>query len=81
MRVRKQPLGNSNISGSKIERIRKTKGLKQKYITEKMQIRGINMTVSSLSKIEGQLRQVCDYELAAIADILDVPVAELLSDD
>ena len=56
MRIRKQPLGTSNISGSKIEKIRKAKGLKQKYISEKLCIRGINMTVSSLSKIEGQLR-------------------------
>ncbi len=80
MRVRKQPLGDSNISGSKIERIRKSKGLKQKYIIEKLQIRGINMTISSLSKIEGQFRQVADYELLAIADILEVPISELLKD-
>ena len=80
MRVRKQPLGTSNISGCKIEKIRKAKGLKQKYIIEKLQIRGINMTISSLSKIEGQLRQVTDYELVAIADILEVPMTDLVND-
>ncbi len=80
MRVRMQPIGTSNISGCKIEKIRKSKGLKQKYIIEKLQIRGINMTISSLSKIEGQLRQVADYELAAIADILEVPIADLVKD-
>ncbi len=80
MRVRKQPLGESNISGSKIEKIRKSKGLKQKYIIEKLKIRGINMTISSLSKIEGQLRQVADYELVAIADILEVPITDLVKD-
>ena len=80
MRVRKQPLGNSYISGSKIEKIRKSKGMKQKYIIEKLQIRGISMTISSLSKIEGQLRQVSDYELVAIADILEVPIADLVKE-
>lgn len=78
MRVRKQPLGTSNITGKKIEELRKQKGYKQKYIIEKLKIRGIDMTVSSLSKIEGQIRQVADYELAALADILDVSVTELL---
>ncbi len=78
MRVRKQPLGTSNITGKKIEEVRKQRGYKQKYIVEKLKIRGIDMTVSSLSKIEGQIRQINDYELAAIADILEIPVAELL---
>ena len=79
MRMRKQPLGTSNISGKKIEELRKSKGYKQKYIVEKLKIRGIDMTVSSLSKIEGQIRQVADYELAALADILDVSVLDLLA--
>lgn len=79
MRIRKQPLGTSNISGKKIEELRKSKGYKQKYIVEKLKIRGIDMTVSSLSKIEGQIRQVADYELAALADILDVSVLDLLA--
>ncbi len=78
MRVRKQPLGTSNITGKKIEEVRKQRGYKQKYIIEKLKIRGIDMTVSSLSKIEGQIRQINDYELAAIADILEIPVSELL---
>ena len=79
MRIRKQPVGTSNISGKKIEELRKSKGYTQKYIVEKLKIRGIDMTISSLSKIEGQIRQVADYELAALADILDVSVLDLLT--
>ena len=78
MRVRKAPIGNKNIAGQNIERIRSEKGLKQKYIIEKLHIRGIDLSVSTYSKIEGQLRLLCDYELAAIAEILDVPVSALL---
>lgn len=80
MRTRSIPLGDKNIAGHRIEQIRTGKGLKQKYIIEKMKIRGINLSVSTYSKIEGQVRLLCDYELAAIAEILDVPVAELLKD-
>lgn len=78
MRIRKAPIGNKNIAGQNIERIRIEKGMKQKYIIEKMHIRGIDLSVSTYSKIEGQLRLLCDYELAAIAEILDVPVSSLL---
>lgn len=72
------PIGEKNIAGQKIEAIRLQKGLKQKYIIEKLKIRGIDMSVSTFSKIEGQLRLLCDYELAAIAEILEVDVKQLL---
>ena len=80
MRIRNLPLGNKNIAGHRIEKIRNEKGYKQRYIVEKLRIRGIDISISTFSKIEGQSRLLCDYELAAIADILDVSVAELLSD-
>ncbi len=78
MRTRIMPIGEKNIAGQKIEAIRLQKGLKQKYIIEKLKIRGIDMSVSTFSKIEGQLRLLCDYELAAIAEILEVDVKQLL---
>ena len=37
-----------------------------------------DLTASGLSKLEGQLRSVNDYEVVAIAEILDVPVTWLL---
>ena len=52
MRVRRKELGNKNICGRKIEELRTAKGYKQKYIVEKLAIRGINMNISTLSKIE-----------------------------
>ena len=38
----------------------------------------IEMSSSSLSKIEGQQRNVKDYELAAFCEILDLDASELL---
>ena len=78
MRVRKKGIGDSNIVGKKIEQRRKSIGMKQQDLLAQIQIRGIEMNASGLSKIEGQIRHVNDYELVAFADILGVSVDWLL---
>ncbi len=78
MRLRKQERGNKNIIGAKVEEIRKQQGMKQKELLAQLQVNGIDMNASALSKLEGQVRLVTDYELAAIAKILDVSVNKLL---
>lgn len=78
MRIRKQELGTRNIVGARVEEIRKEQGMKQKELLAKLQTRGIDMNSSGMSKLEGQVRYVADYELAAIADILGVSVDRLL---
>ena len=78
MRVRKQTLGNRNIVGSRVEEIRKRKGIKQKELLAQLQVRGVDMNASGLSKLEGQIRFVTDVELVALADILEVSVDYLL---
>ncbi|MBR6314882.1 MAG: XRE family transcriptional regulator [Clostridia bacterium] len=78
MRIRKQALGNRNIVGAKIEARRKELGMKQVDLLAQLQVKGIELTASGLSKLEGQLRSVNDYEVVAIAEILDVPVTWLL---
>ncbi len=72
MRIRKQALGTRNIVGARIEAKRKELGIKQIDLLTQLQIRGVELTASGLSKLEGQIRSVCDYELVAIADILGV---------
>lgn len=78
MRLRTQSLGTRNLVGARVEQIRREKGLKQAYLVAKLQVRGINLNSSAISKIEGQVRGVSDIELAALADILGVPVDRLL---
>ena len=78
MRVRKKEIGDSNIVGMIIEQRRKSIVMKQKDLLAQIQIRGIEMNASGLSKIEGQIRHVNDYELVAFADILGVSVDWLL---
>lgn len=80
MKPRKQPYGTKNICGSKIEQLRKERRMKQRTLVEMLQLRGVDMNPSSLSKLEGQQRVATDIELKAIADALGVTVDSLLSD-
>lgn len=78
MRLRKQELGNRNIVGARVEMARKRIGMKQKELLAQMQVNGIDMNASGLSKLEGQLRMVNDIELLALSDILGVSIEWLL---
>ena len=78
---RRIPLGKSNIIGQKVMRLRKAKGIKQKELVAMLQSRGMDICETSMSRLEGQTRQVQDYELPVIADALGVSVDWLLSDE
>lgn len=54
MRIRKQALGDRNIVGAKIEQKRKSMGMKQKDLLTQLQIKGIDLNASGLSKLEGR---------------------------
>ena len=78
MRPRNQPYGNKNISGAIVERLRKERGMKQLDLVTKMQVLGVDIDPSSLSKLEGQQRMTTDYELRAIAHIFSVSMNDLV---
>lgn len=81
MRTREQSLGAKNIIGAKVEQQRKSIGMKQKDLLAQLQVRGIDLNASGLSKLEGQIRGVSDYELKALAEVLGVSVNWLLGID
>jgi len=81
MRLRKQALGSRNLVGTRVEEARKKKGMKQKELLAQLQVSGVDMNASGLSKLEGQIRYVTDVELVALADILEVSVDYLLGRD
>ena len=78
MRVRKQELGSRNIAGARVEQRRKTIGMKQKDLLTQLQVRGVDLNASGLSKLEGQIRSINDYELLALSEVLGVSVNWLL---
>ncbi len=78
MRIRKQKLGDKNLIGSRVEKLRKRNGMKQKELLAQLQVNGVDMNASGLSKLEGQLRIVTDIELVVLADILNVSIETLV---
>lgn len=78
MRIREQQLGTRNIVGARVEQRRKALGMKQKDLLMQLQFNGIDLNASGLSKLEGQIRSVQDFELVALAKVLDVSVLWLL---
>ena len=80
MKPRKAGYGDKNICGANIERIRKQLGMKQSTLMSKMQLMGVDINPSSLSKLEGQTRSATDIEIKAIATILGVTMDELMND-
>ena len=77
MKTRKQDYGTSNMVGKNIERLRKTRNIKQKDFVAKMQILGCDINPTSYSKLEGQVRSATDREIYVIAKILNVPMEKL----
>jgi len=61
--------------------IRKEKGIKQKDFLAKLQTLGLDISPTSLSRLEGQYRLVQDYEVVAIAKALGISVGELLGEE
>ena len=78
MKPRKQPYGDKNISGAIIERLRKERNMKQSELAAQMQVLGVDINISSLSKLEGQQRTATDKELRAIATIFKVSIDDLV---
>jgi len=78
LKPRKAEYGTKNICGANVERIRKAMGMKQTTLVSKMQLLGVDINPSSLSKLEGQTRLATDMELKAIAKILGVTMEELV---
>ena len=78
MRLRKQELGDRNIIGARVEMKRKELGMKQKDFLARLQVEGMDINASALSKLEGQVRGGFDYELVIIARVLGVSLDWLL---
>ncbi|HCG5592878.1 transcriptional regulator [Vibrio parahaemolyticus] len=68
-----------NVTGLKIKEIRKSKGITQEVMVARLQSSGFDMTRSTYSKVELQLRQVRDIELIAFAKALNVDVGEFFN--
>ena len=79
MNYRKLKLGNKNIIGKQVTIARNEKDMLQKDLLAKLQVEGLNISLTALSLLEGQKRPVFDYELFILAKVLDKDVNWLLN--
>jgi transcriptional regulator with XRE-family HTH domain len=76
---RQIPVGQRNIIGAKVVQIREAKHMKQKEVVALLQSKGMDISDTSMSRLEGQNRLVQDFEVPILADALGVSVEWLLS--
>lgn len=71
---------SNNLSGKNIARIRKAivPAFSQRALADKLQLYGIDIDKNAIQRIESGKRFVTDIELAAIAEVLAVPITTLL---
>jgi len=79
MKPRKSEPGTKNIVGSKVVAMRKKHGIKQKDFLAQLQVLGLDISPTSLSRLEGQYRLVQDFEVLALAKALKITTDELLN--
>ena len=80
--VSKEEIKPRNISGPRIRQARLKAGLDQIDLVAACDVEfGLTFTQSNISEIERQRREVKDFELKAMALILDVPLEWLLDND
>lgn len=73
-------MSRKNIVGSRVRRARKEAGITQMKLAAQLQLLGIKIDRSSIAKLESGIRPASDIEIAAIARILNVPIAWLFED-
>ncbi len=77
MRHRQAPLGDKNLIGQNVTKIRALHHISQKELAINMQLMGVDINLSSLSKLEGQTRAATDKEVLAIARIFNMRIDDL----
>ncbi|MBQ6713597.1 MAG: helix-turn-helix transcriptional regulator [Selenomonadales bacterium] len=73
--------GKKNISGERIREARLKRRLTQADFAAQLQVAGVTIERDSISRIEIGTRFVADFELLAIAKVLNVSVEWLLSEE
>ena len=70
--------GKKNVTGANINFYRTKKDYSVQQLSDKLIMLGLDLHRQSISLIESGKRTVSDYELAAIAEVLDITPNDLL---
>lgn len=67
-----------NLVGNNVRRLRIEQNLSQQELSERLETYAIYVCRGSISRLEGRRRTVTDYELKALASVLEVTVDQLI---
>lgn len=65
-----------NVVGPLVRALRQQRGCTQEQLAAQCQVRGLNLTRSTLAKIEARVRFIKACELFIIAKVLNVPMED-----
>lgn len=78
---KRRSIGTDNLIGQNVVLLRKRIGINQDTLLSRLQVRGVDISQTTISAIEGQKRRVTDKELLALADALGVTLETLFHPD
>ena len=73
--------GQCNICDKNVRKLREQKKMSQDQLAAKLQTEGLGVNQNSISRIETGKRVVADYELKALAHVLNTAVDDLLAEE
>ncbi len=78
MFINKAKDGANNICGKNIAAARKSMGISQRELADRLQLQGLDIDKNAIQRIEAGKRFVTDIELCAFSIILDLTFEQLL---
>ncbi len=69
-----------NLIGINLKKIRVLNGLSQEQLIAQLNLLGLDLDRTSLSRIENQNREVYDYELVYFSKALKISILDLYND-
>ena len=70
-----------NIIGLNVKRYRKERGWSQQLLANKLELIPVYICRGSISRVEERIRTVTDFEVAALAQTLGVPIEALFAQE
>ncbi len=80
MFINKSNEGLNNICGQKIATLRKSLGISQRILADKLQLLGLDIDKNAIQRIECGKRFVTDIELVAFSKLFEISVDKLLEE-
>jgi len=78
-RIMDEAQEHKNLIGPNVRKYRKLRGMSQQLLANKLELIPVYICRGSISRLEERIRTVTDFEIAALAEVLGVSVADLFA--